>query len=60
MGKTAASFRLIRANWVLAREGVIAEMRSFLERTPADPHRGRAVFRKLCGQCHRIHGEGET
>jgi ubiquinone biosynthesis protein len=26
MGKTAATFRLIRANWVLAREGVIAAL----------------------------------
>jgi putative heme-binding domain-containing protein len=26
---------------------------------PGDPHAGAAVFKKLCAQCHKIHGEGE-
>jgi putative heme-binding domain-containing protein len=41
------------------REAVIAEMRKLLRKTPGDPHAGQAVFKKLCGQCHKIYGEGQ-
>ncbi|MGH6740299.1 MAG: hypothetical protein ACREDY_14955, partial [Bradyrhizobium sp.] len=41
------------------REQVIAQMRELLKRTPGDPHRGRDVFKKVCGQCHKIYGEGQ-
>lgn len=41
------------------REAVIAEMRKFLRKNPGDPHAGQAVFKKLCGQCHKIYGEGQ-
>lgn len=41
------------------REAVIAEMREFLRKTPADPHRGQVVFQKVCGQCHKIYGQGQ-
>jgi putative heme-binding domain-containing protein len=41
------------------RERVIAHMRTFLRQTAGDPHRGAAVFRRLCGQCHKIYGEGQ-
>ncbi|HTI52471.1 MAG TPA: dehydrogenase, partial [Planctomycetaceae bacterium] len=41
------------------RDAVVAEMRGFLRRTPGDPHRGQEVFRKVCGQCHKIYGEGQ-
>jgi putative heme-binding domain-containing protein len=41
-----------------AREKVVAEMRTFLQRTPGDPVKGIAVFKNLCGQCHKMHGEG--
>ena len=41
------------------REAVIAEMRKLLSDTPGDPHKGQAVFKKLCGQCHKIYGEGQ-
>jgi putative heme-binding domain-containing protein len=40
------------------REVVVKEMRSFLEQSPGDPHRGSLVFAKVCGQCHKIYGEG--
>jgi putative heme-binding domain-containing protein len=33
-------------------------MRSLLSRTKGDPIRGIAVYKNLCGQCHKIHGEG--
>ncbi len=42
-----------------AREEVIGRMRELLSTTPGDPHRGVAVFSKLCGQCHKLHGEGQ-
>ncbi len=41
------------------REQVIAEMRKFLRANPGDPHAGQGVFKKLCGQCHKIYGEGQ-
>jgi putative heme-binding domain-containing protein len=40
------------------REKVVARMRNLLRRTKGDPMRGVAVYNKLCGQCHKIHGEG--
>jgi putative heme-binding domain-containing protein len=42
-----------------AREQLIGQMRELLSKTPGDPHRGIAVFNKLCGQCHKIHGQGQ-
>jgi putative membrane-bound dehydrogenase-like protein len=41
------------------REKVVAEMRGFLRKTPGDPLKGQLVFKNLCGQCHKIHGEGQ-
>ncbi|HVJ68035.1 MAG TPA: PVC-type heme-binding CxxCH protein [Caulifigura sp.] len=40
------------------REHVIGNMRNILDTIPGDPHAGHAVFKKVCGQCHKIHGEG--
>jgi putative heme-binding domain-containing protein len=34
-------------------------MRSLIRKNPGDPHKGREVFKKVCGQCHKIYGEGE-
>ncbi len=41
------------------REQVIFEMRNLLRRHSGDPLAGRAVFRKVCGQCHKLFGEGQ-
>jgi putative membrane-bound dehydrogenase-like protein len=41
------------------RDAVIAEMRTLLLKTPGDAHRGQEVFKKICGQCHKIYGEGQ-
>ena len=35
------------------------EIRDAIRRTPGDPVAGRAVFDKLCAQCHKIHGQGQ-
>jgi putative heme-binding domain-containing protein len=58
--------RFVRALWGTVREGrnerrelVVSQMRHFLARTPSDPVAGQAVYQKLCGQCHKIYGEGE-
>jgi putative heme-binding domain-containing protein len=40
------------------REQVIAEMRRLIRSKPGDPHRGQAIFNRVCGQCHKIYGEG--
>jgi putative heme-binding domain-containing protein len=33
-------------------------MRAFLNETPGEAENGVAVFKKLCAQCHKIHGDG--
>jgi putative heme-binding domain-containing protein len=57
--------KLVRTHWGTLREErnpqrekLVADMRALLGRTKGDPHRGVAVFKKLCAQCHKIHGEG--
>lgn len=40
------------------REKVVTEMRAFLGRTRGDPKKGAELYKNLCGQCHKIHGEG--
>src|SRR5262249_23080206 len=40
------------------REKVVAQMRDLIRKTPADAHRGVAVFNKVCPQCHKLPGEG--
>lgn len=42
-----------------SREQVMARMRAFLRRTPGDAHQGREIFKKVCGQCHKMHGQGQ-
>jgi putative heme-binding domain-containing protein len=56
----------VKEKWGTVREGrnpereqVVNQMRDFLRRTRGDAKAGVAVFRNLCAQCHRIHGEGQ-
>ena len=49
----------IRTSRDPARESLVAEMKKLIRATPGDPHRGIAVYGKLCGQCHKIHGQGQ-
>jgi putative membrane-bound dehydrogenase-like protein len=63
--KDAELVKLVRAHWGTLREGrnpereqVVRRMRDLLGRTKGDPARGAAVFKNLCGQCHKIYGEG--
>jgi putative membrane-bound dehydrogenase-like protein len=64
--KDAELTKQVRQKWGTVREGrnpereqVVNEMRGFLRRTKGDPRAGVAVFKNICGQCHRIHGEGQ-
>ena len=57
---------LARARWGVVREGrnpqreqVIDRMRSMLKNAEGDPAAGRAVFQRVCGQCHKLFGEGQ-
>ncbi len=56
----------VKAIWGTIREGrnprrerVVNEIRDAIRRMPGDPVAGRAVFDKLCAQCHKIHGQGQ-
>jgi putative heme-binding domain-containing protein len=40
------------------REQVVAQMRDLIRKTPGDAHRGVAVFKKVCAQCHKMYGDG--
>ena len=41
------------------REQIIARMRNMLTSAAGDAVRGQAVFQRVCGQCHKIHGSGQ-
>jgi putative heme-binding domain-containing protein len=40
------------------REGVIARMRTLIRGNHGDAAEGEKVFRRICAQCHKIHGQG--
>jgi putative heme-binding domain-containing protein len=41
------------------REEVIGEMRTLLRRTSGDAKAGQEVYKRVCGQCHKLYGEGQ-
>lgn len=41
------------------REEFIGEMRKLVRSKKGDPVAGMAAFNKVCGQCHKIHGQGQ-
>jgi putative heme-binding domain-containing protein len=57
--------KLVTAKWGVVRtarnpqrEQVVAEMKTFVRKTPGNAEAGQLVFRRLCAQCHKIYGEG--
>ena len=40
------------------REKIVAEMRAYIRRHKGDAIAGEKVFKKVCGQCHKLYGEG--
>jgi putative heme-binding domain-containing protein len=58
--------RRVKAIWGTIREGrnpqrerAADQVRRTIRGTPGDPEAGRAVFDKLCAQCHKIYGQGQ-
>ncbi|ADB16668.1 membrane-bound dehydrogenase domain protein [Pirellula staleyi DSM 6068] len=49
----------VRADRDPDREKVIAEMRTLLRSGKGNPVEGQAVFSRVCGQCHKLHGAGQ-
>jgi putative heme-binding domain-containing protein len=41
------------------REQVVAQVRELLRHEHGDAKQGEIVFKRVCGQCHRIYGEGQ-
>ncbi len=65
-GKDPELAKLVRAQFGSVREGrdpsreeVITRIRKLLRVYTGDPHKGKAVFKNLCAQCHKIYGEGQ-
>lgn len=57
--RATAIWGTIREGRSPEREQIIAEVRKQLETVPGDPFAGQKVFNRVCGQCHKIYGEGE-
>lgn len=58
--------RLVAANWGALRternpqrDDFIAQMRQQLRQRQGDAFTGAEVFKKVCGQCHKIYGAGQ-
>jgi putative heme-binding domain-containing protein len=41
------------------REQVIADVRKMLQTVQGNPVEGQVVFQRVCGQCHKIYGQGQ-
>ncbi len=41
------------------REELIGRMRTFLRKTEGNPLAGEEVFKRVCGQCHKIYDQGQ-
>lgn len=57
--------KLLTVHWGQVREGrdpdrekYVAGMRQLVRSRPGDPFAGEKAFKKICGQCHKIYGEG--
>lgn len=57
--KVKARWGSVRNDRDPKREQVVAAMRSFVRKTPGDAVAGQAVFERVCGQCHKLHGKGQ-
>lgn len=57
--RVTSLFGTVRTERNPEREKIVAQMRELMKNNPGDPHKGVAAFHKLCGQCHKIHGQGQ-
>ncbi len=63
--KDAELVKQVKTLWGTIREGanperekIVKDMGAFLRQNRGDARAGAVVFKNLCGQCHKIHGEG--
>jgi putative membrane-bound dehydrogenase-like protein len=63
--KDADLRKLIEKHWGIPRDGrnperekLVAQYRDLFTKTPGDPKAGAVHFKKICAQCHKMHGEG--
>jgi putative heme-binding domain-containing protein len=52
------TFGKVREDRDRGREQVISRVQRMLTMEPGDPAKGKAVFTKVCAQCHKLNGEG--
>ncbi|MGC3967174.1 MAG: c-type cytochrome [Pirellulales bacterium] len=57
--RVEATWGKLRTDRNPQREQVVAKMRDLVRNGHGDPVAGQAVFGRLCGQCHKIHGQGQ-
>jgi putative heme-binding domain-containing protein len=57
--KVRAQWGSLRSERNPQREQVIAQVRDQLRKNPGNAQTGQEVFRRVCGQCHKIYGEGQ-
>jgi putative heme-binding domain-containing protein len=57
--RVEATWGKLRTDRNPQREQVVAQMRELVKNGHGDPLAGQAVFGRLCGQCHKIHGQGQ-
>ena len=57
--------QLIEKHWGIPRDGrnperekIVGQMKELYTKTPGDPAKGVAIFKKVCAQCHKMHGDG--
>ncbi len=51
-------FGTVKENDAGARQSIVRNMKDLLAGMRGDPFEGRTVFKKVCAQCHVLHGEG--
>ncbi|MSR32030.1 MAG: c-type cytochrome [Gemmataceae bacterium] len=57
--KLAKHWGTVREGRDLAREKILQEIRAVVLNSKGDPGNGKLVYNKVCGQCHKMHGEGQ-
>ena len=57
--KVKARWGTIRTDRDPKRDEVVRQMRSMLRHTAGDARTGQEIFNRVCGQCHKLHGQGQ-
>ncbi len=57
--KVRAQWGSVRTQRNPQRDQVIAQVRARVKQHPGNASTGQEVFRRVCGQCHKIYGEGQ-